>query len=148
MSEENTETEDSGINPIFESMRQEDANNIVELVNLGALERDFEFCGNTFGLRTLRADEDFAVGAALKEWADTVKEAQVWGAAHVGMALTHINGDETFCPPTGPSKTSHAKARLRWITQEYYWPVIQYLYERYADLLDEQQKAIAAAQDF
>lgn len=149
MSEENDEI--AGINPIFEEMRQEDADSIVELVNLGAIEDEFEFCGHTFGLRTLRTDEDIAVGSALSsyEWsADHPKSIQLWSAAHVAMALTHVDGDTDFCPPTGPNKATFAKARLRWLTQEYYWPVIQYLFEKYADLLAKQEKAQEVVQDF
>lgn len=143
-----SEVENEVSNPVFEGFEQSVADNTVELINLGALERDFEFCGHTFGLKTLRADEDFAVGAALKEWQDTAKAAQVWGAAHVAMALTHIDGDTAFCPPIGPNKTAFAKARLKWLTENTYWPTINFLYEKYADLLDEQQKVHQVVQDF
>lgn len=143
-----SEVEDAPeINPIFEGMRQEDANNVTELVKLGHLSRDYEFCGHTFGLQTLRADADLAVGVALKDWQDNAKQPQMWAAAHVGMALTHIDGDDAFCPPTGPNKGQFAKARLAWVTGNYFMPVIMYLYERYCDLLEEQQRAIEALQE-
>lgn len=139
---------EEGLNPIFAEMAVEDADKVVELVNLGALSSEVDFCGHTFGLRTLRVDEEVAVGAALGSYEGNLKDAQVWGAMHIGMALTHVDGDQDFCPAVGPNKTDFAKARFRWVTSQWYMPTVSFLYEEYTKLLVEQNKVTKVVQDF
>jgi hypothetical protein len=117
------------------------------LVYLGALTKEVEFCGHTFGLRTLKASEEIAAAKAIEPFRNTLKEPEAWAAVQVGLALTHIDGDDTFCPPIGPDATSFAKARYKYVTTSWYQPVIDFLFKVYADLLAEQVEAIRAVED-
>lgn len=144
-----SEVEDNTlVTSIFEGLNQKERSTVVELVSLGQLEEDFEFCGHTFGLKTLRADEDLAVGVVLKEFEGSMKEAQAWACAHAAMALTHIDHDDAFCPPSGPSKVAFAKARMNYLTQGFYFPVIAAIYEKYAELNVRQNETIEKLRDF
>lgn len=117
------------------------------LIYLGELTEEVTFCGHTFGLRTLRADEEIAAAKVVEPFKDTVKAADAWAAANVALALTHVDGDESFCPAAGPSKSSYALARFQYITSNWYQPTIDFLFGAYARLLDKQIEAIRAVQD-
>lgn len=117
------------------------------LIYLGEVSQDFEFCGHTFGMRTLRPNEEIAASAVVHQFKGTLKEPEAWMAAQVGLALTHIDNDEAFCPQAGPDMTSFAKARFNYVTSNWYWPTIDFLFQGYGKLLDRQVKAIRAVQD-
>lgn len=114
---------------------------------LGALETDVEFCGHTFGLRTLRANEEIAAAKAIEDFRGTIKEADAWMAVQVGIALTHIDDDESFCPQAGPNILAFAKARINYVTSQWYWPTIDFLYQTFAALQEKQIEAFRTAQD-
>jgi hypothetical protein len=117
------------------------------LIHLGELSKDFEFCGHTFGLRTLRAQEEMAAAKAVEPFKDTLKEPQAFASSQVALALTHVDGNEAFCPQAGPNQTAFAVARFNYITQNWYWPTIEFLYTCYVDLLQVQIEAIRTTQD-
>lgn len=117
------------------------------LVFLGRLTKDVEWCGHTFGLKTLTVNEEMAAAAAVQEFRSTLKEPEAWITSQIGLALTHVDGDESFCPPIGPDLTAFAKARFKWIGENWYWPTVEMLFEEYSGLLEKQVKAIRAVQD-
>lgn len=116
------------------------------LMWLGHLEKEVELGGHTFGLRTLKADEELIVGQLAKDYIDSMEQAKAWAWAHVALALTSVDGDLNFCPPIGPDKLANGRARFRYVTQ-WYWPVGEYLYGEYAQLLQRQADAMEAVQD-
>lgn len=117
------------------------------LIYLGHLTTEVEFCGHTFGLRTLHTDEEIAAGEVIESLRNTIKEPEAYVSAQIALALTHVDGDEEFCPPVGPDKSQYAKARYRYVTSQWYWPTIQYLYTEYTKLLGRQIEAIRSIQD-
>lgn len=131
----------------FEEFGNEIAQAVEGLVYLGKLTKEVEFCGHTFGLKTLTAHEEMAAAAAVQEFRSTLREPEAWVTAQIGMALTHVDGDEDFCPPIGPDLTGFAKARFNFVSNSWYWPTIEYLFEEYTTLLEKQLKAIRAVQD-
>lgn len=117
------------------------------LIYLGELTDSFEFCGHTFTLRTLRAGEEFAAAQAISEYRDTLKEPDAWVTAQIGLALVAIDGDDEFCPPAGPNPAAFAKARFNYVTKNWYWPTIHFLYQCYTVLLTRQLEAMRSMQD-
>lgn len=117
------------------------------LIHLGALTKDVEFCGHTFGLRTLLPADEIAAAKSIEDFRGTLKEPEAWASALVGVALTHVDGEEDFCPPVGPSKTSFAKARFNYVTSNWYWPTIEWLHREYVSLVSKQIEAVRAMQD-
>lgn len=118
------------------------------LISLGALSNpNIEFCGHTFGLRTLRIDEDLASAIVIEPFRNTLKEPEAWAAAIVALALTHIDGEEDFCPQTGPDKVAYAQARYRYVTSKWFQPTLDFLFEEYNVLLEKQAQVTRAVQD-
>lgn len=116
------------------------------LMWLGHLEKEVSLGGHTFVLRTLKADEELIVGQLAKEYIDSMAQAKAWAWAHVALSLTSVDGDLNFCPSIGPDKLANGRARFRYVTQ-WYWPVGEYLYGEYAQLLQRQADAMEAVQD-
>lgn len=131
----------------FDSMDQDTRASVEGLIYLGELVEDIEFCGHTFGLKTLRAYEEMAAASVVEKFRNTLKEPEAWAAAQVGLALTHIDGETDFCPSVGPDQSAFAKARFNYISQKWYWPTIQFLYNEYTRLQGKQLSAIRAVQD-
>lgn len=117
------------------------------LIHLGALSTDVDFCGHTFGIRTLRTAEELAASIVLEPYRGTIQEPRAWASAQVGLALTHIDGDDQFCPAAGPNLEDFARARLRYVTQNWFWPTIDTLFVEYTTLLERQVRAVRAWQD-
>ena len=104
---------------------------------IGHIQKDYEFCGHKFALKTLRPAEKAALAVAIDPWKGTLAEGEVWMNAHVALALVSIDDDAAFCPEAGPSLESHAKARLRYVTNKdngWHAPTLSFLYDRYLEL--------------
>lgn len=117
---------------------------------IGYLEKTITFCGHSFTLRTLRPAEKAAIGIAVQPWRNTLTEVEVWQNAHVGMALTSVDGDEAFCPQTGPELSSFARARLNWVTDPntgWFQPTLDFLYTEFLALDNEVLQAIQELQN-
>lgn len=121
--------------------------NVEGLLYLGELTDSVTFCGHHFTLRTLRTHEELAAAHACQEYTSSIKAPDAWIAAQVGLALVAVDGDDAFCPPAGPSDAVFAKARFQYITENWYWPTIHYLYQFYVTLQEKQLAAYRAMQD-
>lgn len=117
------------------------------LAYLGQLEDSFEFCGHHFSIHTLKGEEELVAGVVTKEYLDTMGQSRAWAWAHVGMALSSVDGDENFCPPIGPDVTEFGRARLRYVTSRWYWPLAEFLFSRLAALNQRQTAAFEALRD-
>lgn len=117
------------------------------LVWLGYLEDTFEFCGHTFGIRTLYGNEELQASLLCKEYTDTLGQVKAWTWAHVALALTSVDGKQDFCPSIGPDEMEHARAKFKYVTTRWFWPVAEYIFTRFAVLQQNQLKAIEAVQD-
>jgi hypothetical protein len=137
--------ESSVTNPMAE-FPQEVQDAVDGLLHLGFLENpDVQFSGHTFGLRTLRLEEEMAAAKVIEPFRNTLKEPEAWMAAQVGLALTHVDNDDSFCPPAGPDRVAHARSRFQYMGR-WYAPTIEFLFSEYAELLNQQSRAVAAMQ--
>ena len=117
----------------------EEVNDDVDgLIWLGYLEDVVDYCGHEFVIRTLRSEEQLLASLVTKEYTDTLGQAKAWIAAHVGLALVSIDGDEEFCPKASFSKKDFARARFQYVTGKWFEPTINRLYNAYSDLLERQ----------
>ena len=112
------------------------------LIWLGYLEDTIDYCGHEFVIRTIRSEEQLLAALVTKEYTETLGQAKAWVAAHVGLALVAIDGDEDFCPQAGFSKKDYARARFKYVTSKWYEPTINRIYEAYADLLARQAEVL------
>jgi hypothetical protein len=117
------------------------------LTFIGHIEKDVEFCGHTFTLRTLYPSEKAAVSLVVQPWRGSISEGEVWANAQVALSLTTVDGDSDFCKAAGPDLNDFAKARLNYV-QKWYQPTLSYLYARYLELEQEALSGIRELQDF
>lgn len=117
------------------------------LLYLGHLTESFEFCGHTFTLRTLKAHEELAAAQACEPFTNTLKAPDAWMSAQVGLALEEVDYEDDFCPQAGPDEVAFARARFQYVTRNWYWPTIHFLYQSYVTLQEKQLAAIRALQD-
>lgn len=118
------------------------------LTFLGHIEKEVEFCGHTFSLRTLYPSEKAAVSIVIQPWRGSISEGEVWANAQVGLSLTSVDGDPDFCAQAGPDLNNFTKARLNYVTQKWYQPTLSFLYARYLELEQEALDGIRELQDF
>lgn len=136
--------EPQGIESFPDDIRED----VEGLMWLGFLEDEFDFCGHSFVIRTLRGDEELLAGVLTKEYMDTLGQSRAWAWALVSLALVAVDGDESFCPPSGPDKRAYARARFQYCTSKWFWPVAEYIFRRYTTLLERQAQAVEAVEDF
>lgn len=118
------------------------------LTFLGYIEKEVEFCGHTFSMRTLYPSEKAAVSLVIQPWRGSISEGEVWANAQVALALTSVDGDNDFCKKAGPDLNDFAKARLNYVTQKWFQPTLSFLYARYLELEQEALDGIRELQDF
>lgn len=138
------EPESSNPLSVFPKEVQQD---IEGLMWLGYLEDSFEFCSHHFVIRTLRGDEELIAAAVSKQYFETVGQAKAWAWANVSLALVSVDHDPGFCPPIGPDKTAYGHARFDYATSKWFWPLGDYLFRRYVELVGRQEAAFKAIQD-
>lgn len=129
----------------FEQMEPELAGDFNALVNVGHLTDEFTFCGRHFVIRTLKPNEELAAAIAVKAYRETLKEPEAWCNAQIGLALMAVDHDDAFCPPTNHKLEDFARARLHWVGDEFYQPVLNYVWNRYVELLARQKRAVEEA---
>lgn len=128
----------------FELFGPEIRNAVHGLAYLGYLTRQIEFCGHTYQLETLRPYVKFAIAQAMEPYRNTLQEPNAFAAMHLCMALTSVDGNDSFCPPVGDSLSEFINARFRWLTGESGWwqPTIDYLFAEWVKLEQEASAAI------
>lgn len=116
------------------------------LMYLGQLTDTVQFCGHSFGIRTLRPQHRFAIAQVIQPYRNTIEEVGIYRNATVGIALTHVDGDHNFCPPIGPDLEDLVKARLNYVGHHetgWYPPTLEFLWTRHQLLELTAAKAIA-----
>lgn len=119
---------------------------VEDLVTSFDIEEDVDFAGHTFGIRTLSVGEEIAASKVIQGFRDTIKEAEAWTSALIGVALTHVDGDENFCPALSKNKGDLARSRFNYVSQ-WPWPIIEHLFRAYAQLKQQQLEKIRRVQD-
>lgn len=123
------------------------ADSVDGLAYLGHLEEEVRFCGHRFLLRTLKADEELEAALLAKDWQDSFGQVKAHMWAHLAAALIEVDGRDDFCPPIGPSRESHIRAKFNYITQNWYTPVGEYLFGKYVELVQRMTEAISEVED-
>lgn len=117
------------------------------LMWLGHLEEEVKFAGHTFILRTLKAAEELEAALVAKEYLETFGQTKATAWAHVAAALMSVDGDESFCPPIGPDAKQHLRAKFNYITENWYWPLGEFLFDKYVELVKRQIEAVEAVEN-
>lgn len=110
---------------------------VMGLSFLGHLTRDVNYCGHTWTIRTLRPSEKAAIALVTQKWLNTIAEAQVYANAHVGVAITAVDGNTEWYPPAGPDLDDWVRVRLQAVTDHqkgWHQATLDYLYLEWLDL--------------
>ena len=132
---------------LLDQFPEEVQDDVEGLAFLGYLETDFDFCGHHFVIRTLRGDDELHASAVTKEYKETLGEGKAWIWAQIALALEAVDGDPEFCPPISPDKRDFARARFRYVTTKWFWPLAEYIYARFTELNGRQLAAMEAMRD-
>lgn len=124
-----------------EEFPNEVSDDVVGLMYLGELSRTFTWCGHKFVIRTLKIDEEVAVGQLVKAHQDTVMQTKALATAVAAACLVTVNGQE-IVTPLGPDVSSLVNQRYHYIAENWYWPTIEKINTEYLDLVDRMYKAI------
>jgi len=114
------------------------------LMWLGHLEEEVKFAGHTFILRTLKASEELEAALLAKDYLDTFGQVKGTAWAHLAASIVSVDGDENFCPPIGPDSKQYVRAKFNYMTDNWYWPLGEYLFGHYAELVRRQADAVEA----
>ena len=101
------------------------------LMFLGALEKEFEYGGHTFLLRTLREGEIMRIGQLMKDWRGTTTEIEARKCYTVAAAIVSVDGR--------PIRSSYKQGYDQIYenaheVKQWYPAVIKFLYEKYIEL--------------
>lgn len=122
----------------------ESADDINGLLFLGHLEQQVSFAGHYFVIRTLKAGEEIEVALVTNEYKETAGFPKAWAIATVAAALESVDY-APLAQRLGPDLALPIRQKFNTV-REYYWPVIEHLYDEYVLLLERQIKAFKALQ--
>jgi hypothetical protein len=111
---------------------------------LGHLEAHVSKWGHNWVLRTLRADEELVASLIAKEYQDSLGQVKAYAWAHLAAAIVAVDGDDNYCPSIGPNIQDNVRAKFNWMTENWYWPIGEFLFGHYTELLSKQAEALDA----
>ncbi len=117
------------------------SNDLYGLLVLGALDKEVEWGGHAFRIRTLKVGEELAVTLIIKDYTETVGQMKAYATATVAAALEQVDG-RPLIAPLGPDIRASVRQRYEYIRDNWYWPTIEFLYTEYLELLQRQIKAM------
>lgn len=112
-----------------------------ELAVVGHLSDTFTYGGQEFVIRTMTIGEELEALRAAQKYQDIAATAggRVYATAMVAGSVQYHNGEPLVLPVS--DKQDVAALRFRKIL-EWYWPVIEQVYYRYADLEKKQKEVL------
>lgn len=119
----------------------------VQIVHIGHLNKVFEWSGHQFEIRTLRIDEELAVGQLVKEYKDTITEDKAVAVAIAAASIVSIN-EKPFMPRFDEDAVLRSiRDRFNYIRKNWHWPVIEIINAQYLDLLNDVYLTIEESQN-
>lgn len=115
---------------------------------LGYIEDEFRQWGHSFVLRTLKGEEELAAAVVTKEYVETLGQAKAWAWVNVALSLQAVDGKYDFCPPIGPDPIEFARARFKYVTSKWHWPLAEFLFTQFVELQQRQYAVLEAMRDF
>lgn len=132
------EQESFGIDEVDEDYPSD---NLVGLINLGRLTKEVTVRGNRVRLRTLTIGEELEVGLLVQPYANTLVEGRAYACAVIAASVDSVNG-KPLVTNFGPGEGDLLRRRFDHVRNNWYWPVIEELYEQFVTLQAEQFEAL------
>ena len=119
----------------------------IQIVHIGHLNKTFEWSGHQFEIRTLKIDEELAIGQIVKEYKETITEEKAVAVAIAAASIVSIN-DKPFMPLfDDKSVLQGIRDRFNYLRRNWHWPVIEIINAQYLDLLNDVYLTIEESQN-
>lgn len=116
------------------------------LLFLGYLSSGFNLLGHRFEIRTLKAGEELAIGQIVQEYEGRLGTSKAYGIATVAACLVTVDG-HPLTSPLGPNDVlGSIRQNFEYIGHNWYYPVVEMIYEEYSLLMLKQHAAYVALQ--
>jgi hypothetical protein len=109
---------------------------VLGLMWLGHLERQFTYGGHHFVIRTLKLGEELAVSQVIDEWKDTLGLGKAGTAATVAAALERVD-HQPLHERLNRDVTANIRDKFLAIINEdngWYWPMVEIVFNEYSSL--------------
>ena len=100
------------------------------LLFLGALTKEFEWCGHTFVIKTLSTDELLDCALVVKEWQNTLGEMKAYAAAMVAACTVSVDGKPLPAPISSNPGDRPVRNRFNMV-RRWYPTTLDVVYEQY-----------------
>lgn len=114
---------------------------LVALINLGELSTEVKLYGHMFRIRTLRIGEELEIGQLISRYSETPEEGRAYACAIVAASIVSVDGRALVLEAIGPHEQTLGR-KFDYVRSNFFWPVIEALYEEVVKLRLEQQQAL------
>jgi hypothetical protein len=139
-SQEQVEKVEKGFPPEYQSK-------VDGLLWLGYLEDSFAYGGHHFRIRTLKVGEELEAALLAKEYLESLGAVRANSTSQLAAAIISVDNDTNFCPSLGPNPQDALTSKFQYICQKWHWPVVEYIFNKYIELLNEQAQALKRLED-
>jgi len=116
------------------------SSDLTTLLELGKLEETVEIGNRKVRIRTLKIGQELEVGLLTKEYQGTSEQLRAEITAIVAAAVVSVDG-EPLITSLGPTDDT-LNSRFNYVNENFYWPVIRLIYQRYSDLQERAEAAL------
>ena len=128
-------------------LSKERLDQFIQIVHIGHLNKVFEWNGHQFEIRTLKIDEELAIGQIVKEYKETITEEKAVAVAIAASCIVSINGKNFMPNFDDVSSLQIIRDRFNYIRKNWHWPVIEQINTEYIDLLSEMYLTLEESQN-
>lgn len=114
---------------------------VLGLLYVGKLTKSFNYQGHDFVIKTLKIGEELEATLVTEEYQNSPDYARALATALVAASIETVDG-KPLVAPLGPSEDDLLQRKFTYIREKWYWPTIDYIYDRYVELLQQQKEAL------
>ncbi len=114
---------------------------VLGLLYVGKLTKSFDYQGHDFVIKTLTMGEELQAALITRDFEDTVEYPRALATAIVGACIETVDG-KPIVTELGPSEDDYLQRKYTFVKNKWYWPTINFVYDRYIELLQEQKEAL------
>jgi ABC-type amino acid transport substrate-binding protein len=112
------------------------------LINFGRLTSSFDFWGHKFAIKTLKMGEEMQASSIASSYSDSMDGGtRALVAALVAACIDTVDGNPIVAA-LGPNDNSVIRKKFDYMMDNYYWSVIEHVYEQYAELNERFNNAL------
>ena len=117
------------------------------LIYLGRLEREFDWMGHHFILKTLSVDELLIVGVVHQPYVGTLSEMRAYQAAIAAACVVSIDGEPPPLPIADDGSAPREallRERFNYVRKNWFTPTLDIIYHEYLLLETQVEKVLIA----